>query len=1024
MSNFKIILSFIFTAIIGFLVSFKLPVNLLPDNTLPVLTVNYAWPDASPELIEAHATSLLENPLSQIPQLKKIYSVSNYSQGLIELTFDIESNIEFKKFEVASIIRRVYPKLNPKVSYPSVQQRSREDKIVSPLLVYHINAQLTPFQIRKTVQDVFVPAIARHEGVNEVMVQGAQEIELIIAYDHKLLKNLGIHPGDIAYWLEREFSSFFPGSLITSAHEKFTIRGGRSAMALRDIEVLMLPTNNGNHVPLHSLAKVYWQEGKQTQYFRINGLNSVTLAIYADAGVNRLKLAEEIQTIVQEQHELLPEGFSVIEDYNDTDFFREELDRVMYRAMISFAILIVFLLISYRNFRHILILLSGVLVSLGLTAFVAWLMSITVNLYTLAGITIALGIMIDNSIVVLDHLKTRRDSKILRAVLAASLTTILSVMLVFLLPERERLSLIDFYTTISVAVACSALTAVFYTPALKGILLPHQTYSNPSISELRRKVWWFSRYTLTIQFLTRYRKVVVVICVLSFGLPVFLLPSKLNNQSWYNNTIGSAVYQKSIRPYIDKILGGSLRLFINNVAERSGHREPQRMKLYVQAKLPHGNTLDDLDRVIRGMEYYLSTCVGIDTYVTQVFSGQNGTIQITFAEEAEHSLIPSILKANLIARSLVWGGVEWNIYGVGLGFSNSLGEEMPSFKVELTGYDYDQLDRYTHELEKKLIVNERVRRVNKHAGFGWDEESTEQLVLTFDRETYGPISQLAEELNEAVQITHKSFPILFNNVLTKAYLNNDRDIVSTYELLETPLVLADSQRIRLSALAQLNREISASSIHKKNRQYIRVLSFDFTGNVRIGKKYLDLILADLGKESPPGYRSEDVSLTVGWIDGRNHFILLILLLATIFLTTSIIFENCRQSFYITLTIPLSFIGLFIGFSLFNFYFDQGGYAAFILMGALVANASIYIVNDINNTCCRNADKLIIKAAAGKFRPIVLTIFSTCLGLFPFILNGENEVFWFALSVGTISGLLFSLLVVFFCIPVFLQKKYN
>jgi multidrug efflux pump subunit AcrB len=176
MSPFKTVLSFVIIALLGYLFIPKLSVDLVPNTQLPVITLSYSLSDAPPEILEQQATGPLENALSQISQVKKIYSVSGYGQGSIEITFDKEVDIAFKKFEASSIVRQVYKKLNSELSYPVIEQRNREDKTKSPLLVYRINAKLAPFQIRKTAEDILVPALSRTNGVYQVALQGAQEL--------------------------------------------------------------------------------------------------------------------------------------------------------------------------------------------------------------------------------------------------------------------------------------------------------------------------------------------------------------------------------------------------------------------------------------------------------------------------------------------------------------------------------------------------------------------------------------------------------------------------------------------------------------------------------------------------------------------------------------------------------------------------------------------------------------------------------------------------------------------------------
>ncbi|MDH5598391.1 MAG: efflux RND transporter permease subunit, partial [Cyclobacteriaceae bacterium] len=153
---------------------------------------------------------------------------------------------------------------------------------------------------------------------------------------------------------------------------------------------------------------------------------------------------------------------------------------------------------------------------------------------------------------------------------------------------------------------------------------------------------------------------------------------------------------------------------------------------------------------------------------------------------------------------------------------------------------------------------------------------------------------------------------------------------------------------------------------------------------------------------------------------RQYGLLLVLIVAIYFICT-ILFENFHQAFVVILIIPVSFIGLFLTFVLFDLSFDQGGYAAFIMLGGLVVNAALFIINDYN-AYAKPSLKNLIKAMGGKAIPILLTVFSTCFGLLPFLVGGQEEVFWFSLAAGTIGGLIFSLFAVFFVLPVKLKFK--
>jgi multidrug efflux pump subunit AcrB len=1022
MSSFKTILLFALLAAIGFVFIPQLPVDLQPDTRAPQLTVSYTLPDAPPQVVEQEATAPLENAFAQINQIKSLYSVSNYGQGTIELTFDRDVDIAFKKFEVSSVIRQRYPKLHPQVSYPGIEQRGRQDKQKNPLLVYRVNANLAPFQIRKTVDDILVIPLAQRRGLHEVNVRGANEIQLSIAYDPERLKQYAISTASITETLSKEFATRYPGAVFQGIGQKIMAKIDNPILEIRQLEDVLIETNNGSLLPLKKLARIYLEEQTPRQYFRINGLNSITLSLYADEGVNRMVLAKEIKQLVEQLSTQLPQGFDVQLDLDDTEFLSREINKNIFRSSMSILILALFILISYRSKTHLLNLFSGILVSLGLTALVAYLLNISIHLYTIAGITISFGLLLDNAIVVLDHLYRKNDRKIGRAVLGATLTTVMALLLIFFLPEEERKNLREFSIIVATALTCSVLTALFFTPAVfSRFAITTRKLNKIPLAGLRRKIRALWLYTRFISLLVRFRKTTLTLLILAFGLPIFLLPSKWAGHNWYNNTIGSDFYQETLRPHIDKYTGGALRLFVRNVYERSGYRDPERTRLSVYAQLPYGNTLEEMNRVIQGVENYLTGIAGIEQFVAQVYSGQQASITITFQKKYEQGSLPFMVKSRLIAKSLDWGGVSWNIFGVGQGFSNSSYESLPGFRVEMKGYNYHTLEQQANQLAEKLLVHKRIQQVNTNERLAWDEKSAEHFVLKFN--TTGPginPMHVANALHQKAGKDQPDFYLSLNSKQVPVFVKPDRESTpSLYAVMEGYTKAGDSVYLKPSAFANLVKEKTVNAIHKKDRQYIRVVGFEYYGSYKFGNEYLDEKLAEMKLEMPIGYTASKLTWSWDWNKVKRQYSLLILLFGGIYIICAVLFENLKQPFYIVAMVPLSFIGLFLAFSWGDFYFDQGGYAAFIMLGGLTVNAAVFVVNDLNNARCRNYNRAVIKATMGKMRPIILTVLSTCLGLVPFLIGGQHEVFWFALAIGTIGGLTLSVLLVLVVLPVLL-----
>ncbi|NHE55515.1 efflux RND transporter permease subunit [Cyclobacterium plantarum] len=1031
MTPFRLVIAFFVVSIIGFALLPELSVDLNPREKEPVLNISFSVRSASPELVEKLATSPLEGAISQISELKKTTSVSNYNQGSIQLRFDKHTDMEYKKFEVAALIRQVYPSMDSKVSYPVItqsSQRSIQEK--SPILTFSINGPFASFEIKKITEDVLVASLNSIEAIEEMEVRGANELYLFVTYDIQKLQAFQFSRSFLENKLRNSFGKNYPGLAMNVSGESLFLEIDRSLHSLEALENLLIGRIEGKDIFLKDVATLTMEEAAPQRYYRINGNNSVNLTIYSRDGVNKVLLAQNIKDKVNTASALFPEGMDVRLEFDNTSFLEKELQKIYKRSGLSILILIVFIFLINRNLRYLLTLFLGILVNVSLTVIMLYLLEVDIHLYSLAGLTISFGLIVDNAIIMIDHLHKHKNRKVFLALLAASLTTIAALLMVFLLPEEDRKNLGEFSIVVAVMLGNSLLVALLFTPAIYDLLFGRARARGRrlTISSLRKRVRAFDVFSRSISFFARYRKAFITALLLLFGLPIFYLPAKWEDKEWYNNSVGSTVYQEEIRPYVDKALGGTLRMFVRGVFEKSAYREAERTRLIVNASLPFGNTLDQMDFIIREFEDYLKGVEGIDKFVTSVNSGQSARIEITFKEAHETSALPYRLKGRLAMKSTDWSGVRWNIYGVGQGFyTGPGGEGIPSFRAELRGYNFTELEKQAEILAEKLLSHRRIQEVNTNERLSYGEQKTEEYVLRLDQQRLAMAGANQYELVNALNdMSRHEQPSLFLEVASAQYglvvREKQSDSFSRYDLENSSLITGEDRIFKVSGFGSLQKETTTNALHKEDRQYIRLVSFDYMGSAKFGGEYLDEVLEEMKASMPIGYSASRQTYTWNYDQAKRQYGLLLVLVLGIFFICSILFENFKQPLFIIFIIPISFIGLFLIFSVFDFYFDQGGYAAFVMLGGLAVNAAIFIVNDLNNRTVGKYNRNVLKAVAGKATPILLTVLSTCFGLIPFVMEGQNEIFWFSLAIGTIGGLLFSMVGVFLALPVFLWKK--
>lgn len=1025
-SPFRIVLLFVVWAGVGFALLPLVAVELNPRPALPVLTVSYTLPQSSPEVVEAQASAPLENVFSQLRELKKITSVSRYDGGSITLYFDKHTDLNFRRFEVASLIRRTYPTLPKSLTYPQIKQGTERKRQALPLLSYSINAPYTPTQIKQTIENQLQKQLLLIEGISQVEVRGATDRQVAIAYNAEKLAQYQLSPQDIEQTIRQYNTQTHLGGHLTPAGERLYFKTDQTIKNLQDLRSLALrtlesETGSRQVIRLQEVAEVYWEEQRIMQHFRINGQNAITLNLYAHEGANQLNLVATVQHKLQTLQQALPAGFQLLLEHNDTEHIQTELQKIYYRSGLSMLILLGLLWVLYRRVRYLWVLMSSLFVTLGLTCFCIYGLGLTLHLYSLAGLTLSFGLVMDNAIMMLAHLRQYRNTKILRALLGATLCTVVALSLVFGLPEEERLNLTDFAVVVILNLVMSLVVAVWFTPAVYALFEPRL----PALAqEVGYKEGFFFRiYRKGITSLRRFRILFYGFLLLMFGLPVFALPTKIEGWTWYNDTLGNEWYTENIRPTIDKWLGGALRLFVQEVYEKAGYREAEKTQLFAQVRMPQGTTLDHINNLVKEVENLVGESEGLEKYVAYVHSEQSASITITFSKKGEQQGVPYQLKQILVSQSIDKAGAEWNIYGVGEGFSSGGGDKIPSFRVEMRGYNYIALEKQAQILAQKLMKHKRIQTVNTNERLDFSERASQEWILR----PYNRVKETASLSNASVvnatqlytEVSYPQMQLLMDNTLTPVLLQNEQ--AHTYNLQSLWLNGIQTQQnglVRLADFGRIDTVKTTNTLHRENRQYIRVVGFEYFGSAKFGEEYLDKMLAEMQETMPVGYTTKKLSYRFGdWDKLQRQYGLVAILAVAIFLIGGILFESLRQPFWIILNIPIAFVGLFLTFAWFGFYFDQGGYAAFFLLGGLVVNASIYIVNDYNNLPTHEKQEGVLYAVRHKAVPILLTLFSNVLGLLPFLSEGDSEVFWFSLAVGTIGGLVFSVLAIFVVLPV-------
>ena len=872
-------------------------------------------------------------------------------------------------------------------------------------------------------------------------------MEWRLEYDSEQLRTLGISISDIQRAIQLHYNKEFLGTHnMDTAGGKQWIRlvlipdGVSGQFIPSDITVT---ASDGKIIRLDELVTVARMEEAPQSYYRINGLNSIYMSVTAVETANQLQLSNEVMQEMEAIRLTLPPGYEVHTSYDATEYIREELNKIYFRTGLTVLILLVFVWIITLNLKYLLLIVTSLAINISVAVIFYYLFGLEMQLYSLAGITVSLNLVIDSTIVMTDHILHRRNLKAFMSVLAATLTTMGALVIIFFLDEKIRLNLQDFAAVVIINLAVSLFVALFFVPAMiDRIKLVKKRQSVKrwvrSHIRIRRLTVYFTHfYQLLIRFLLRWRVAVCILLLLGFGLPVFLLPEKLEGEGkWierYNKTLGSSTYKEKVKPVVDKALGGSLRLFVQKVYEGSYFSRNEEVVLYANANLPNGSTLEQMNTLVKRVETYLSGFKEIKQFHASVYNARRANLQIYFKKEYQHSGFPYTLKANLIGKVSELGGGSWDVYGLqDQGFSNDVRESAGSYRIKMYGYNYDELYAWAEKLKEVLLSHRRIKEVFIKSEFSWWKDDYQEFYFNLNKERMAQEGINAQHLFSAIQpIFGKNMQV--GSVVTESGTesirlssrqSHDYDV---WAMQFFPYGVDGGKHYKLSELATVEKGQMPQQIAKENQQYRLCLQYEYIGSYEQGNKIQKRDLEEFNKLLPMGYTAESDSQSWSWGKKDNkQYLLLLVVIAIIFFTTSILFNSLKQPLAIIFVIPVSYIGVFLTFYWFRLNFDQGGFASFVLLCGITVNASIYILNEYNSIRSRfprlSMLRAYTKAWNAKILPIFLTVVSTILGFIPFMVGTDKEAFWFPLAAGTIGGLVMSIIGIFFFLPVFSLKR--
>ncbi|HLP82546.1 MAG TPA: efflux RND transporter permease subunit, partial [Nitrosomonas sp.] len=1023
--------------VVGGLFAFwRLPLELTPQVEFPKFSVITSWSSTSAETVEKFVTSPIEEIANTVQGVRKVNSVSEEGRSTVDIEFDQKTDMNFARLEMNEKLAAFTETLPAGVSPPVIQRYIPKDfQNLQGFLSYSLSGKGSSAELKRFAEETILPSLMSIKGIADIQVLGGEKSEIHIDINPANVLTLGVNLEDITSKL-RELNVNASVGAFSGRDRQTVISAHNTTSNLDEIENLIVAKDNlNNFVRLRDIACVSEGLTKPTSFYRINGKPSITIIIDKEPNVNMLRLAEAVFEKIESLSKQFPSGFKLIKESDKSEHMGKELKRIYQEILISILCILLILTLFLRSVKSSFLILSSILLSIAGTFLVFWIIGIGLNLLTIAGLVLGFGRLVDDSIVVLDniHRKLGEDwiecsdaisrgvYEIALPVVASTLTTVGALLPLEFLPQDIKPYFLEFGIAVGISLLMSLLVSFTIIPVASGSILI-QPFRSHLLDRIGDGGILFYRKTLF--FVLRRKKIILLIVLWMFGLPLWLLPGKIETENiagiLYNNTIGSEFYQ-GIRTNVNYIAGGASHLFFTKVTKGEVWDLGSQTYLTVTVEFPQGTEIEYYNQVTKEIEREaLQDSVGIEKITSRVWNDY-AVVRIDIKDKWANLALPYILKNRLIVFASQTGGSTVSVSGFGPGFYSG-GESSPSFSIKVLGYDYNKVKELAEQFRQTIEQNPRVAEVDIDRSFGRRKKSYE-YVVTLDRDIAARNGLTVDEILRTIRTYTRgemdySVLTIGGRLMSYSLKFNGYEEFSVDDLRH--VVISNSgKQTRLADIIKIGEKETPAEITRENQQYLRWVSFEYKGPYRFGKKYVDETIKAM--VLPNGYMIDKAYSLFSLSDENQSSLLWVAFFGFIivFMITASLYESFQKPFVVIFSIPFSFIGLFLSFYIMDVPFGKGGYAAVILLIGIVVTNSVVLVDHISYKISHSgfSNEVLLDACSHRLRPIVMTSLATIGGLLPLLVFSDQSSLWYQLSLGTIGGMVSSTILTLFIVPV-------
>lgn len=1006
-SPVKVTVGVLFIILFGMIEFYRIPIQLTPDVDKPNITVTTTWPGASPEEVEKEIIYRQEEELKSLEGLERMSSNSGKNTGSIVLEFELGTDVHSALVLVSNKLDQVkgYPDLADRPTITTVDQRG--GAMAWFILKTLPQNKKDINQYRRLCEDIIKPAFERVNGVGASNVFGGQDDRVVITFDPIKLSARAIKINDLVNAIQSSNRNFSAGDL-DEGKRRYLVRTLGEFKSLKDIENIVVQQIGNSTVFLKDVASVSlgWEES--TVNVRHFGGSAIALNCQRAGGSNVLEVVRDLKIVVEilNKETLKELGLYLTQVYDETSYINKALELVQNNIWVGGSLAILVLFFFLRSFTSVIIIAIAIPISIVGTFLCMSILGRNLNVISLAGISFAVGMVVDNSIVVLENIYRHKQlgrspedaaefgtQEVWGAVLSSTLTTMAVFVPVLFMKEEIGQLYRDIALAVSASVFISLIVSVTAIPAMSS------RWMN---SKIKAETQWVNS--------------------LSIGIGNFvykLIGSFIVKVSIVVSLIGGAIYFSWVlKPPADYLPKGKMNLVIGMLFPPPGNNlsELTNMGKIIEAGLaPHFN---DPNSEAKGEIK--------EPKIKNFFFVTSGKLVFMGAISEESERASELLGPMSAAASKVPG---MSPFVTQKGLFERGGTQGRSIKMELTGPELETLLEKAKMLRgklKKTFPNSQVKRPDLTLGHP-------EVSIDPNEEYLARAGLTTQELGVAVDVLMDGRKVSEIKIQGREIdiILQGKDIEHVQLIGELPILGRNSQLLSIESIADVNIGTGPDSIPHVERN--RVVTIELEPPVEMPlelamDKINSQIIEPLKKEGQLNeiYRvqlsgsAEDLTKAIDSLKWK--FLLAILI---IFLLMSALFENFMYPLVIMVSIPLAALGGFAGIQLVHHYhpdqnMDTLTMLGFIILTGTVVNNAILIVHQALNLIRiekKEIRKSISEAVQTRVRPILMSTTTSVFGMLPLVIfPGEGSELYRGLGSVVIGGLIVSTLMTLVLIP--------